>query len=95
MKSISITQHLTVVSLLQNGYSCCQIEAKTGLSKSTVNKISKILEGNKENNSGGRPPKLSPRDKQTIICQITTGQLDNAVQATQFINNIVSTPVCP
>ena len=27
--------------------------------------------------------------------QITTGRLDNAVQATKFINSTLSNPVCP
>jgi hypothetical protein len=38
---------------------------------------------------GGRPSKLSTHNKQSIVHQITTGKLDNAVQATQFINSII------
>ena len=38
---------------------------------------------------------LSSRDKLAIIRQITTGQLDNAVEATKFINNVISSPVTP
>jgi hypothetical protein len=53
------------------------------------------VEGNKENHPGGRPSKLSAYDKQAIVRQITTGKLDNAVQATQFINSIISNPVSP
>jgi len=49
----------------------------------------------KENCKGGHPSKLSYRDKQSILCQITTGQVDNAVQATNFINNIIPNPVTP
>jgi len=37
--------------------------------------------------------KLSARNKMTIICQITTEKLDNAVQATKFINSIIPNPV--
>jgi hypothetical protein len=40
-------------------------------------------------------PMPLPSDKQSIICQITTRKLDNAVQATQFINNILPSPVTP
>jgi len=43
----------------------------------------------------GTSSKLSPGDKQSIIRQITTGRLDNAVEATHFINNILSNPVTP
>src|SRR5437667_8625509 len=93
MKPISAAQHSSVVSLLNEGYSHRQILAKTGLGKGTVGRISKEVEGNKENNPGGRPAKLSARDKQAIVRQITTGKLDNAVQATHFINTITPNPV--
>ena len=53
------------------------------------------MEGNKENNPGGHPSKLSACDKQSIICQISSGKLDNAVQATQFINSIIPNPITP
>ena len=49
----------------------------------------------KENSKGGHPSKLSPWDKQSIIHQITTGKLDNAVQAAHFINSILPSPVSP
>ena len=58
-----------------------------------MGRISKEVEGNKENHPGGRPSKLSARDKTTIIRQITTGKLDNTVQATKFINSIIPNPV--
>jgi Transposase len=68
---------------------------KTGVSLGTISKINKELDFNKENNHGGHPSKLSAHDKQSIICQITSGKLDNAVQATQFINNTLTNPVHP
>jgi len=72
-----------------------QIQLKTGLGKSTIGRINKEVDLDKENNRGGCPSKLSCRNKQSIIRQITTGKLDNAVQATNFINNIISSPVTP
>src|SRR5271168_2590988 len=95
MKPTSSSQHSIVISLLSEGYSVHQIQSNTGLGKSTVGRIRKEVDSEKENNQGGHPSKLSPRDKQSIIHQITTGKLDNAVQATQFINNILSSPVTP
>ena len=65
------------------------------MSKGTVGNISKELEGDKENHIGGWPSKLSAHDKKSIICQITTGKLDNAVQATCFIKSIIPNPVNP
>ena len=96
MKSTSSSKHSAMVSLLKEGYSLCQIQSKTGVGRSTIGRIKQEVDLDKENNKGGRPSKLSSRDKQAIICQITTGQLDNAVEATKFINNVISSPVaCP
>ena len=58
------------------------MEAKTGLEKSIVGRINKEMDEGKENNKAGHPPKLTPWDKQSICCQISSGKLDNAVQAT-------------
>jgi len=95
MRSISAAQCSSIISLLNEGYSHCQIQERTGLGKDTVGRISKEVEGSKENNSGGHPSKLTTCDKQAIIHQITSGKLDNAVQATQFINSIIPNPVTP
>ena len=95
MKPTSSSQHSTVISLLREGYSLRQIESKTGLGKSTIGRIKKEVDLDKENSKGGRPSKLTHRDKQSIIRQITTGKLDNATQATHFINNILPSPVSP
>jgi transposase len=95
IKSTSSFQHAIVVSLLSERYSVHQIQFKSGIGKSTVGRIKKEVESDKENSKGGHPSKLSHHDKQSIICQITTGKLDNPVQATQFINNILPSPVTP
>ena len=95
MKSISAEKHSSVVSLLNEGYSHHQIQARTGLGKGTIGRISKEVEGDKENHSGGHPSKLSPHDKQSILHQIRSGRLDNAVQATQFINSTIPNPITP
>jgi transposase len=95
MKPTSLNQHSIVLSLLQEGYSLHQIQSKTGLGKSTIGRIKKEMDGDKENSKGGRPPKLSPIDKRSITRQITSGRLDNAVEAAQFINNILPNPVTP
>jgi transposase len=95
MKSISAEKHCSVVSLLNEGHSHHQIQLRTGLGKGTIGRISKEVEGGKENHPGGHPSKLSPCDKQSIIHQISSGRLDNAVQATQYINSIIPTPITP
>ena len=95
MKAISTAQYNSVLSLLNEGYSQRQIKDKTGLGKGTISRISKEVDGSKENNCGGHPSKLSTHDKQSIVCQIKSGKLDNAVEATQFINGIIPNPVTP
>lgn len=95
MRSTPSTQRSTIISLLHEGYSLRQIQFKTGIGKSTIGRIKKEVDTDKENSKGGRPSKLSYRDKQSICRQITTGKLDNAVQATHFINNIIPNPVSP
>ena len=93
MRPISAAQHSSITVLLKEGYSHCQIEAKTGLGKGTIGRVAKGVEYNKENNTGGRPSNLSTRDKTAIICEICSGRVDTAVQATQFINSAISNPV--
>ena len=95
MRPIPSAQRSTIISLLHEHYSVHEIQLKTGIGKSTIGRIKKELDMNKENSKGGRPSKLSPRDKQSIIRQITTGKLDNAVQAAHFINSILPSPVSP
>ena len=95
MLPISSTQHSTVLSLLQEDYSVCKISQKTDLGRSNIGRIKKDLDSNKENLKGGHPSKLSPSDKRTIVHQIMSGNLDNAVQATHFINQTLSSPVKP
>lgn len=95
MNPITSSQKQNALSLLLSGYSTRQVASKTGLGKSTIARINKELEGDKENCKAGRPSKLSPRDRRTIFHQITTGQLDNAVQVTHHLNSTLSYHVCP
>ena len=95
MKKSSSQKILDVTDLLQQGYSSRAIESKSGLSKDNIARINKTIDGNKETKKVGRPSKLSPADQRRIANRITSGQLDNGVQATQFINNLISHPVHP
>ena len=95
MCPIPSAQRSTIISLLHEHYSVREIQFQTGIGKSTIGRIKKELHIDKENSKGGRPSKLSPCDKQSIIHQITTGKLDNAVQAAHFINSILPSLVSP
>ena len=95
MQSTSSSKHSTVLSFLQQSYSLHQIQSKTDLGKSTVGRIKKEVDGDKENSKKGCPAKLSSDDKQSIIHQITRGRLYNAVEVTHFINTILPNPITP
>ena len=89
MRLIFTVKHSLAVSLLTKGCSQHKIQTRTGLGKGTVGNIYIEVERNKENHSGGCSSKLSTHDSHTILCQITTGKLNNAVQATKFINSVI------
>src|SRR3984957_7553421 len=95
MKATFTANCASVISLLEQGYSDRDIERRTGLGKSTVGRIKKHVDTDKENNPGGHPSKLSAHDKTSIIRQIQSGKLDNTVQATHFINSTIPHPVHP
>ena len=59
-----------------------------------MSRIYQELEVDMENYKGGRPSKLSPTNQRKIVNQITTGKLDNTVQAINYINTIIQKPVC-
>ena len=95
MRPISAAKCSSMLSLLEQGYSYHQIHNKTNISLCTISKIGKEVDSNKENNPGGHPSKLSACDKQSIIWQINSGRLDNAVQAANFINSTLTHSIHP
>ena len=95
MRPISAAKRSSVLSLLEQGYSYHQIHIKMNISLGTISKIGTEVDFNKENNPGSHPSKLSACDKQSIIQQINSGRLDNAVQATNFINSTLTHSVHP
>ena len=76
----------------QSGRLFCLTD-RTGLGRSIVRRISKEVLGDKENSPRGCPSKLSSHEQHSIIRQIRSRRLDNAVQVTQFINFTITTPV--
>ena len=86
MKAISPLKREHAISLLNNGLSNGNVASMTGLSKSPIRRIAQEMDIDKENLKGSCPSKLSPADQRRIIYQITSGKLDNAIQATHYIN---------
>ena len=79
MHSISSAQCSTIISLLHKHYSIYEIQFKTGVGKSTIGRIKKEVDADKENNKYDHPFKLTPYNKQSIHCKITTGKLNNTI----------------
>ena len=89
MKVISSVDKANIISLLLSGHSGRKLKSITGLGKPNVGRIYQELEMDKENHKKGRPSILSPTDQRRIVNQITTDKLDNAIQATNYINTII------
>jgi hypothetical protein len=92
MRPITSQQCSTILSLLPD-HSHHSIASKTGLSRATINRVAKEVDSDKENRKGGHPAMLSDASKHSIMCQITSGHLDNAAEATQFIDPLLPQPV--
>ena len=71
MKKTSSQKIQDVTILLQQGYSCRQVQSMTGISKTTVSRINKTYAEDKENNKEGMPSKLSAADQRRIMSWIT------------------------
>jgi hypothetical protein len=93
MKSISSSARANILFLSESGLSTRQISSQTGLGKSTVARVIKEIHPGKENIKLECPSKLSPTDKRRIVSSITSGKVENAVQATHFINSALSSPI--
>ena len=95
MKAISSASKQNAIHLLLEGYSLRQVQQKTGLGKSTVHRISKDIESDKENLKGGCPPKVSPSDAWQVVSRITSGCFDTATEAAKWLNTTLPSPIHP
>ena len=93
MHPISSAQKENILSLASNGHSTHIVSFRLGISQSTVSRTLRTLYPNQHFFSGGCPSKLSSTSQRAIITQITSGKASNAVQATNYINAIIPTPV--
>lgn len=78
MRQISKDIETNVRKYLIDGLSCRQITQLINISHSTVNRIAKRSKLTLKKSKGGRPSKLSNRDKAYCVHQITRGSCENA-----------------
>src|SRR5277367_184468 len=62
MKQLPIDICHSIISMLENGGSCCQIAARLGVGHSTVSELHSQITGSLKENAGGHPSKLSLYD---------------------------------
>jgi transposase len=83
VKLISKSKRDSIISLLQNNVSIRDIAISQKVSKSTVHRISKDVERPKQ--KGRRPRKLSERDIDYCVTQITTGRARTATELAKIL----------
>ena len=95
MQPISSAQCLRVITLYSGTPIICTVASKIGLASLLWLKLWLSLKLTRRKGGKRHPPKLSVSDRCQVLCQITTGWLDNATEATHFINPTLPKPVVP
>jgi uncharacterized protein YerC len=87
MRSIphSLQDNITCV-LLHSQKSYGQIASELGCSKTSISRLAKKVNHDKENLKGGMPKKLTTADERAIISQINIGKAENVVEVAKNIN---------
>jgi transposase len=91
MRSIphSLQDNITCV-LLHSQKSYGQIASELGCSKTSISRLAKKVNHDKENLKGGMPKKLTTADERAIISQINIGKAENAGEVAKNLNNIIN-----
>ena len=93
VRSLSLAQQSTILSLLDTGLSGEAIAKQTGVSPSAISKIRSKERSALPKAVGGRPSKLSPTNIRHAQHLITSGKAENAVQVTKALTNIINKPL--
>ena len=93
MKLLSATKVKLLVQMLKSGDSGHHISSTLGVSTGVISKIRTKHCPNIPKSSGGRPPKLFPANIRYATHLIERGKVDNAVQVTRTLKNIINQPL--
>ena len=93
VKSLSLTQQNTILSLLDVGHSGEAIAKKTGVSPSAISKLCSKKCSTLPKAIGGCSSKLSPANIYHAQHLIISGRAENAIQVTKSLSNIINEPL--
>ena len=93
VRSRSLTQQNTILSLLDSGHSGETIAKRTGVSPSAISKLHSKQHSLFPKAVGAHPSKLSPTNIWHTQHLITSGKAENAVQVTKALTNIINQPL--
>ena len=79
--------------MLDAGQSALSIASATGLHVSTISRLHSKECSELQKAAGGHPSKLSSADMCHAICLISSGKVENAVQVTKALTNVVNQPL--
>ena len=94
VRSLSVTQQNTILSLLDSGHSGEAIAKRTGVSPSSIYKLCSKQCSLLSKAVRGHPSKLSPINIQHAQHLITSGKAENAVQVTKAHQHYQPAPLC-
>jgi transposase len=93
MQPLTPNQSSHILSLLVEGLSAHSIASSTGVSYSSITRLRSKHLPHLLKSSGGRPTKLSPSNIRYAQCLIGTGKVENAVQVTKALQDIINQPL--
>ena len=90
MRSLSISQHNHILSLLDSGHSAYQIQFSTGVHVSTISRLCSKHRSSLQKSLGGRPAKLTTADIHHAACLVTSKKAETTSQVTRLLQNIIN-----
>jgi Transposase len=93
MKPLSSTKVELIIQMLKSSHSGYQISSALDVSTGVISKICLKHCPDIPKSSGGHHPKLSPSNIHYATYLIERGKVDNAVQASTVLKNIINQPL--
>lgn len=93
MRSLSNAQKSDILTLLNTGISAVKISSQLKVHPSTISRLRSQYCPDLPKSSGGRPSKLSSANINYAKCIVRMGKVDNAVQVTKVLRNVINQPI--